>query len=1202
MRNVTRREWARAVGFVLAWSIALEGPGFHALAAAPPSSAAKEEIATRFASQLRASLQALEDGDREAPRDRWDPAYVVDTVGLEPAALLAWVRSSVRWVPYRGALRGATGVLMDRVGNGLDQALLMAELLRAAGKTPRLAHADLANATATDTWRRIVRPVKFAPAPPPPPPSAAPAAPPSDVLASADLYGIDRASVASIVGTARKDAEDMARELRTRVDDQLERLTKAAGLPVVTASAGASPEQLAALADHWWAEYRDGSKWVAVDPLADGGVGASLAPATRTAEPDALPTELEQLVTIRVVTEQTKGNVRKEGVPIEHTFAARGVIGERIQVQHFPMAWPRDWPQVGPDHVQIKLRAAFLTQNEWLPIVRVGTQGYNRAAVRDTGEIDETPAPANPFQTMMVPATGQLAKATDVLATIGDEDGAAAPPKEKAPDKEARAEGELTAEWLEIEFAAPGAPPRKVRREIFDLIGPAARAAGGAAAAPLVMTEERTIARSMALLGEAEIQVLPCRLSPDFAMHLAAQNAGANRELLDEMANDPFSKLPPNYLETFGKLTPLPAALLAHALVRFEGNPYAAALYVDRPAVVIQHTTLSRGKGGDFFGQAGLDIVENGVGVDPRVGVAASQARMAQGIADTNAEIAAMRRLGEPAVNTAEAFAADIKAGRAWTALKPGDESKAAKLGLPADVAQRIALELKAGFAVVAPSGGGDAAASAGWWRIDPTTGATLGIGPTGHGQALVEYALVIVIQTIIATAQCMIANAASKALVRAMKDRSARAPIEAAKEGYEQAKESWAKADGYKCVANGMLSGLDLMVMMWTMKPFSMFGPGEAEVKRPEVPLYEGEKPVSGGGEKPPSGGSKPPGERPPEKPPAGSGEKPPEPRGPEPRGQEPLDLKPKPERKGQQDLDKARQDREQKQKKVEEAREKLDRAEDEMAREHGNPPKNLDDVQRRNSADEALEKAQKEYDEARRQERYSREREYLAQTEKEAFETAQRKAAADAAYQDHVNKGGAPQGPVYDEWKQANEADKQARADWMNARFGQLPGDKPPASAGGGSAPAPAPGAPSPGAGSVPPPGGSPMAGSVGPSPGAGSAPSPAGSPMAGSVGPAPSGSAPPPTTGQTAPGIGVPGTNKGAQSGNTIPGVQVPDVVRHIPPDQSPVGMNPFGETVPAMKSPLGGPPPEPPPAAMAGAAGLSSTMKLLTVPAP
>ena len=36
MRYVGRREWSRVVCFVLAWSLALEGPGFHALACWSP--------------------------------------------------------------------------------------------------------------------------------------------------------------------------------------------------------------------------------------------------------------------------------------------------------------------------------------------------------------------------------------------------------------------------------------------------------------------------------------------------------------------------------------------------------------------------------------------------------------------------------------------------------------------------------------------------------------------------------------------------------------------------------------------------------------------------------------------------------------------------------------------------------------------------------------------------------------------------------------------------------------------------------------------------------------------------------------------------------------------------------------------------------------------------------------------------------------
>src|SRR3954462_3794646 len=60
--------------------------------------------ATAYPIQLQRSLQAIEDGRQQAPRDRWDPQYIVDTVGLDPTALYAWERENVGWVPYRGQL------------------------------------------------------------------------------------------------------------------------------------------------------------------------------------------------------------------------------------------------------------------------------------------------------------------------------------------------------------------------------------------------------------------------------------------------------------------------------------------------------------------------------------------------------------------------------------------------------------------------------------------------------------------------------------------------------------------------------------------------------------------------------------------------------------------------------------------------------------------------------------------------------------------------------------------------------------------------------------------------------------------------------------------------------------------------------------------------------------------------------------------
>ena len=65
-------------------------------------------------------------------------------VGKDPEALRRWVVTQTRWVPYRGCLRGAIGVLMDRRGNHLDRSLLLAELLAQSGSEVRLARASLA--------------------------------------------------------------------------------------------------------------------------------------------------------------------------------------------------------------------------------------------------------------------------------------------------------------------------------------------------------------------------------------------------------------------------------------------------------------------------------------------------------------------------------------------------------------------------------------------------------------------------------------------------------------------------------------------------------------------------------------------------------------------------------------------------------------------------------------------------------------------------------------------------------------------------------------------------------------------------------------------------------------------------------------------------------------------------------------------------
>src|SRR5207248_201979 len=71
------------------------------------------------------------------------------------------------------------------------------------------------------------------------------------------------------------------------------------------------------------------------------------------------------------------------------------------------------------------------------------------------------------------------------------------------------AAGKLTAEWIEYELRIPGQPSRKLRRQAFDLVGPAARAAGNEP----VIGEAQKVTRGLSLLGTTEVLSVPCAIA-----------------------------------------------------------------------------------------------------------------------------------------------------------------------------------------------------------------------------------------------------------------------------------------------------------------------------------------------------------------------------------------------------------------------------------------------------------------------------------------------------------------------------------------------------------------------------------------------------------------------------------------------------------------------------------------------------------------
>lgn len=806
---------ALAAAWLIVWHL---GPTLRAAAETD------EERAAAFSAQIQASMLALEDGDRDAPRDRWDPQYVADTVGIDAGDLFAWLRGSVAWMPYRGALRGAEGVLMDRVGNSLDQALLLAALFGAAGHDVRLARAELPAATVEATLARLgaARQATGGTAE-----GATEAAETVDeVLVTADLYGIDQASVAEVLASTAGEAGSVAGAMASRIEDQAARLSGIVGpLDDAAIAADIAAAARASLADHFWVQALLDGAWVDFDVLAPDGQGA-LAPAAETFDAAAIPPELEQRVIVRVVTEQLKDGALSERVILEQPVRPRDLLGATLGFRHFPMAWPDSWPRVTPDDIQVKLRAALYAQTEWLPVLVAGDEVMGTLGVHDTGEIDPDPQPVNPFMQMTVVMTGLVSKATDVLASGADPDALVEKDASLDEPRPPRPEGELVAERLEFELQVPGLEPRIHRRDLFDLVGPAARASGDLSG--FTMSGQKALDRSMAMLAESEFQILPSRMAPEFLTHLGAQNAIGNRPVLDELARDPFGKVPSNFMELFSKLNGMPAALLSHASLRFAINPWGDWVYMDRPSILAQHTRLSRAGGGDFVARVGLDIVENGIGVDPLAAGMAAALRMSQGIADTNAEALALEKVGMVTANAAGAFAAVEPGGRDWIALRGGEEAVVALLGpmigFDADAGARIAAELAGGKVVVLPAELAPGGPFPGWWRIDPASGATLGIGATGHGQAMVEYALIIVIETMMAAAQCALQASVDRFMQRTLAEKakgadSGKATAAGASAGYAEALKTLGDAEQRnRCIASGMFAGFKTLLLGFAM------------------------------------------------------------------------------------------------------------------------------------------------------------------------------------------------------------------------------------------------------------------------------------------------------------------------------------------------------------------------------------------------
>ncbi|MEZ5665954.1 MAG: hypothetical protein R3F55_00655 [Alphaproteobacteria bacterium] len=665
-----------------------------------------------LAAGLDRVAEVLDALGRDAPRSRIDPVAVLQAAGPSVEALTGWVADNVALVGYRGSLRGARGALLDRHANSLDRALLLAELLGMAGYQVRLAHATLDAASAAALRDASAVAIADDPAPD----RAA------TVARLAEAAGDALAPLAETVARETEGQRALAETVDRRSDTIAADLLAALG----ERGTGASGDFDAALADHWWVQVAEGDGWVDADPSA----ALVAAPAAQESfAADALPDALQHRVTLRLVVEfWEQGRLREQTVMTEPLVPA-ALIGRPVVLRHIPMSAPPAASVLSDTPADLATTALAAAADAWVwqPVLTVGDEALEENLFTTRGEV--LPAGPETLRGLGI-GTGIFGDLGDRLGTVFDEQ----PAEPASPPDEATAPLRLTAEWLEFTVEVPGAPAAVHRRPVFDLIGPAARAAG-VPAAPAVGPAER-LQRALGMMREVDILVTGAALPASFVRATMGRDAAALlRALPALLGQGPDAAVAP--MDTIPRIQ-LP--LYRHALLRQDSRADAQP-YLDRPNIVLAWSGWAGTGRDDLRATLLYDIVENGVGTP--AGADGFAARLAQGVRDTVAEDA-LAGPG-PTGNAAALFEADMAAGQDWVVVRPGDAGTLRGLALADDVRTAIAAQTEAGAVVLAPPA--PVATLAGpqvaWWRIDPATGTTLGMNLAG-GAAMTERAVLL--------------------------------------------------------------------------------------------------------------------------------------------------------------------------------------------------------------------------------------------------------------------------------------------------------------------------------------------------------------------------------------------------------------------------------------------------------------------------
>lgn len=627
---------------------------------------------------------ALEKTRAELNRASFEPSALVDSLDFDTDAAIVFVRDSIVYQPYQGTLRGVDGTLRAGAGNSLDQAMLLANLLKTAGLDARIVRGTLTEADAL----RLLRGTRQA--------------------APGNSLDYLQKTLAANFGEAAGQAPQAVEWSKTGLAQEAGQLVDAVTLAlqsagVSLAASDARDKWLPVAKQYFWVQYRDGPSqgWQDIHPA----FASNPPPDGVKAEAffqDSVPAEYQHLLTISAwVGQWLAGKIENHQVMSPWTRPVANLDAQTIRYRNSPSGLNQE--NAGD------LSAVIANTRFLVPMFNDATAPGAMAFDLKGRVVDPMALGGNAgiFQTMgdmMATATGELMDREDNQPAMA-----------------------LDSMWLEFTFTAPGGEQTTYRRYLV-----APRADHGTDATGL--------------------------LWPLLTSHSYQVNAGgqpldylAERYLVTAIDDQAWLTATIGKFREPGKRMVQPDASIpvdfpVLAQYRFmDDNPFAEAgvvSYRAAPSLV----GLLRGYRNADTAFAAVDIVanhlehlrvsENGLQQVPAAG-------LARGVWDTVLEGVPQKALrvdASASASTVNVFEKAAGQDIPIKVLKAGVADSLAGFGLDANASAFVQADLDKGYLVVLPERLPEGVGMAGWWRVDPVSGETLGMTGDGRGQDVVEY------------------------------------------------------------------------------------------------------------------------------------------------------------------------------------------------------------------------------------------------------------------------------------------------------------------------------------------------------------------------------------------------------------------------------------------------------------------------------